>query len=553
LADALGVSNPKSIQAVTSLLQQPEVPMEDYTFGSEHIIEILEDLKKDFTDTKNQIDAEEVKSVAAHDAFMQGKTSEKKAAETSLDKAKKAKAATISEIEEKMGELTTVSATLLDDQEYLKELAAMCEAQAKTWDQRSNMRADELSALTEAISIIKGTVSAKTTEKTIRFVQQRVSLGKVLSVASDDSDMQAIEEEAEEADDSAVSFVQLGQPRKLLSALAHSSSSAASEEDQDKRTQVLSLLRTESTRLNSKLLASLAVQVAADPFAKVKKLIQELIERLLQEAADEANHKGWCDKETSSAEQDRTYQAETIVELNGRLATNEAIRDKLMEEIAVLEKEISDLKEELAKATKMRQEEKEENAATIKEAEEGKDAVKMAIEVLSKFYAKAKDAKVEFTQGPADDMPDSGFASGEAYTGKQAASGGILGMLDVILSDFERTIKETTAEEARAAQEFLEYERKTKMSIMTKTKALEAKQSELDSVNGQIESDKEGLLSAQELLDQAITELLELHKACVDTGMSYAERAALREQEIESLKKALCILDTMGPVQTEGC
>merc|ERR1719261_1247475 len=114
------------------------------------------------------------------------------------------------------------------------------------------------------------------------------------------------------------------------------------------------LLRTKSKKLKSTLLASLAVQVASDPFAKVKKLIQELIERLLQEAADEANHKGWCDKETSAAEQARTYQAETIVELNGRLATNEAIRDKLNEEIAVLEKEISDLKEELAKATKMR-------------------------------------------------------------------------------------------------------------------------------------------------------------------------------------------------------
>merc|ERR1719236_233286 len=148
---------------------------------------------------------------------MQSKTSMKKAAEEELDKAKKAKAATVAAIASKNGDLTTVSATLLDDQEYLKELAKTCQAQAKTWDQRSSMRADELSALTEAISIIKGTVSAKTTEKTIRFVQQRVSLGKALSVASDDSSMQAIEEEAEEADEGAVSFVQLGQPRKLLS------------------------------------------------------------------------------------------------------------------------------------------------------------------------------------------------------------------------------------------------------------------------------------------------------------------------------------------------
>merc|ERR1719159_1840738 len=255
----------------------------------------------------------------------------------------------------------------------------------------------------------------------------------------------------------------------------------------------------------------------------------------------------------SKAKQTRDYKADEIEQLNGALASNEASRDKLTEETTTLSAEIKALEDDLAKATKQRKEEKEENEATIKEAEEGKDAVKMAIEVLSKFYAKAKDAKVEFTQGPADDMPDSGFASGEAYTGKQAASGGILGMLEVILSDFERTIKETIAEEAKAAQEFLEYKRKTKMSIMTKTKALEAKESERDSVVSQIESDMEGMLSAQEFLDQAITELIELHKACVDTGMSYAERAALREQEIEALKKALCILDTMGPVQTEGC
>merc|ERR1719265_552009 len=205
------------------------------------------------------------------------------------------------------------------------------------------------------------------------------------------------------------------------------------------------------------LLASLAVQVAADPFVKIKKLIQELIERLMQEAADEANHKGCCDKETSAAEQSRDYNAEEIVELNGRLASNEALRDKLQEEVDVLDKEIKELEEELAKATKMRSDEKAENAATIKEAEEGKDAVELAIQVLSKFYNKAKDGKVEFTQGPADDMPDSGFASGEAYTGKQAASGGILGMLDVILSDFDRTIKEKIEEKAKAAQEFLEF------------------------------------------------------------------------------------------------
>ena len=35
---------------------------------------------------------------------------------------------------------------------------------------------------------------------------------------------------------------------------------------------------------------------------------------------------------------------------------------------------------------------------------------------------------------------------------------------------------------------------------------------------------------------------IELEAACVDRGMRYADRVAMREQETASLKKALCIL-----------
>merc|ERR1719161_2988938 len=428
-----------------------------------------------------------------------------------------------------------------------------CEGYAETWDQRSKARSDELSAIAEAISIIKGTVAEKTTEKTVRLSQQRVSLGKALSVASNDVEMEAIEENSEDVD-SSVSLVQLGKPRILLSAIAHSAPSA-SPNVEDKREQVLQLLRSKSKELKSQVLASLAVQVASDPFAKVKKLIQELIERLLQEAADEGNHKGWCDKETGKAKQTRNTKAEEIVQLNGRLASNEALRDVLVDEIAVLEKELKELKSELEKATKMREDEKAENEATITEATEGKEAVEKAIKVLKDYYDKAKDNKV-LIQGPADDAPDAGFKKGEAYKGSQSASGGILGMLDVIKSDFERTISVTDKAEKEAAADFVEFERTTKTSIRTKETSKDSKTTELEGETGvlaKLADDKTALENTQELLNKAIEELQELHSACVDTGMSYEERVAMREQEIESLKKALCILDTVGPVQTENC
>merc|ERR1719174_3249257 len=57
------------------------------------------------------------------------------------------------------GQLTETKANLHDDNKYLKDLTAQCEVKAKEWDQRSTMRAGELKALEEAISIVGGTVS----------------------------------------------------------------------------------------------------------------------------------------------------------------------------------------------------------------------------------------------------------------------------------------------------------------------------------------------------------------------------------------------------------
>merc|ERR1719161_1495751 len=305
--------------------------------------------------------------------FMQGKTDLVKRKKAALVEAQTTRSAKIAEIAADNEELTMFNAAVLDDQNYLKELTQICSDHAKTWDQRIKIRADELSALTAATEVIKGRVAEKTSSATIRFAQQSVSVVFADHVAKSDEAMEAIEASAEAADDVPVSFLQkkMVQPRKLMSLLAKKHDP---ESENVGRQMVVDLLDSRGKKLKSTLLTELASKIAADHFAKIKKLIQELIERLLQEAANEASQKGWCDKSIADAEQRRNYAAEKSATLNGEMAELEATRDKMIGELAILEKEIADLKAAQSEADKTRADEKVENAATVEEAKAGLEA-----------------------------------------------------------------------------------------------------------------------------------------------------------------------------------
>merc|ERR1719277_798310 len=202
----------------------------------------------------------------------------------------------------------------------------------------------------------------------------------------------------------------------------------------------------------------------------------------------------------------------------------------------------------------MQAEEKSENALTVSEAEAGKKAVIQAIDILDKFYKTSAKASValSLSQGPLDDAPDAGFKIGEAYQGAQAEAGGIVGMLEVIESDFVRTITETQKAEAAAEKDFLDFMTESGKSL-AQSKVAQTEKTKLKDEADSNFSDAEDELAAQmKILTTSIEELMELKKACIDTGMSYADRVAMREEEIAALKKALCILGAYAQYGPDG-
>merc|ERR1719261_2385340 len=179
-------------------------------------------------------------------------------------------------------------------------------------------------------------------------------------------------------------------------------------------------------------------------------MIKDLIVRLMEEANEEAEHKGWCDTELSTNEQTRKEKTDAVETLHAEIDQLEASIAKLTEDINELTKAVAELDAAMAKATKLRQEEKAKNEATIADADAAQTAVAQALTVLKEFYAKAAEATA-LVQVRQPEIFDS------EYKGMQSENGGVVGMLEVIESDFARLQAETEAAESQAQKEHDEF------------------------------------------------------------------------------------------------
>merc|ERR1712226_1534634 len=110
--------------------------------------------------------------------------------------------------------------------------------------------------------------------------------------------------------------------------------------------------------------------VADDPFAKVKKMIKDLNVKLMEEANEEAEHKGWCDTELSTNEQTRKEKTTAVETLHAEIDELEASIAKLTEDITELTAAVAELDAAMAKSTELRQQEKAKNTETIADSEE---------------------------------------------------------------------------------------------------------------------------------------------------------------------------------------
>merc|ERR1719353_1923545 len=364
----------------------------------------------------------------------------------------------------------------------LAETHHQCMVKAEDFEVETTSRGEELKALAQAKKIISE-MTGGAAGQTYSFLQVEESTHITLNSRADLANFEAV---------------------KFIQSLAKKVGSTA--------------LAQLANRMEAA--ARMGAAAGEDPFAKVKGLIAEMIERLLKEAEADAAHKGYCDKEMAETKAKKEELTTEIEELTTKIDKMSAESAKLKEEVATLSKELADLATSQQEMDKLREEEKAAYDENKAETEKGLEGIKLALKVLREYYAKG------------------------AFIQKQeGAASGIIGLLEVVESDLSKALAELIAIEEAAVKEYEKTTKENEIAKVTKEQDVKYKTKEsktLAKAAAEKSEDRDGL---QTELDAVLSYWEKIQEQCVAKPESYEERKKRREAEIAGLKDALAILE----------
>lgn len=482
-----------SIQSLLETVQKAENP---FTSASEKrsnvVIDMLEKLKEEFSTELQTATKDEADKKHSYDMAVQ----EGNQVIDANKKLQKEKEGVKSEAEAQEGaskkDLATEEQSLADDKKYLAEITADCDLKKKDFGERQKSRTAELQAIAEAVSILK----SPAVQTGAGHLDKAQSVGSFLQIKKSDNNSE----------------------------------------------KIVQFLRSRATAIHSSTLMQLAELATADPFVKIRKMIQELITRLEEEAKAELTKKGKCDKdmaenkakieEFTNLVEKLTAEVET---LESEVAESKATKKRLTEEIA-------ENRKNEAEAKKARVAEKSENEKVISESKAALEALDQAMAVLQNYYSQVKGA---FIQTKAK-QPE--FSAGK-YEGM--GGDGVMGLLEVVKSQTDQLIRETTQAESNAATAHDEFITESQSSLSEKTTLLRSTEQTLAQKKEDLSDKKDALNGDDGAKSQLAAYTKEKNEVidpqCTVQGVSFEERNKKREEEIQSLTEALDILGQMAP------
>jgi len=469
--------------------QEPGAPAAAaYKSHSSGIVDVLEDMKEKAEAELSDLRKEEKSSKHNYDMLKQSLEDQMAADTKDMEDEKAAKAEATEGKATAEGDLEETVKMLKETKDNLATASTSCMTTAADHEATVNARKEELKAIATARKILEETTSGAEGQ-TYSLIQ--------LARLQTHSDLAGLE------------VVQLV---KQLARKHHSTALAQ-----------LASRMTAAIRFGSR--------GGDDPFAKVKGLIENMIAKLEKEAEEEATEKAYCDEEMAKTEAKRGELMDDVAKLSAKIDQASSKSVALTEDIKQLEAELAALLKSQSEMDKIRQEESADFQQAKEDLTLGLTGVRKALTVLRDYYAQ-EDA---FVQQPA--MP-------EKHTKATGAGTSIIGILEVVESDFAKNLAKEQSQEDDAAAEYAEITQENKVTQTMKDQDLKYKTKEVKGLKkaiSDLSSDRDTLNSELSAVNEYYAKLKD---RCIAKPETYEERKARREAEIKGLKEALNILES---------
>merc|ERR1719313_2832152 len=423
-------------------------------------------------------------------------------------------------------DIEDTTAEMKETEAFVANLASTCATKKKEWAERQAMRAEEISAVSEAIKILND-------DDALDLFKKTLSLSQTSSVF-----MQTATEQATAL-----------RAARSLAVLAKKDPAHASR---------LALLQYS---LKSKSV----------DFSKILAQIDGMVKVLGEEQKTDDETKTFCSKEISTKDAEQADTEEAIAQSTAAIEEMTEESATLASEIAGLEKEIKDLDKAVAEATETR---KEEHAEFLTFQTENNAAVQLidkAKNALNKFYRPnlykeapkrelTEEEKILAASGRSDMIatvapevfaqvrskddvaPPPPPATWDAYQKKDGKSNGVMALMDMLLKELQDGITEAEHEEETSQKDYERLMSDSQASRAEMVESITAKEAAKAELDTSIVATKDKKTSQETDLANVKQYLVELHAKCDFIIENYDMRKAARENEVEGLKNAKSVL-----------
>merc|ERR1719390_191008 len=488
-----GVLTRSERRAASAFIQAPEdyfdaspTFKQSYAPQSGEIFGILKQMKETFETNLSDTQKEELTNQKAYEDLKSAKEEEIAAGQSQIDAKTQELASTDEKLAQAKEDIEDTKNSLSADEQFLMMLKEKCSMTDSEWEERQKTRQLEMEACSKALAVLS-------------------------------------------SDDAHDLFTKTFNPSLVQMASAMHS---------ERRDEASKLLSAVAQKVQNPRLATLAVRVRLDAFTRVKKAIDDMVAQLTKEKADEIKHKDFCVDEFNTNELQTEKKERAKSDLIAKIEDLEMNIDALTKAIDQLKSEVAEMQVQLKRAGEDREKQNKEFQMTVADQRATQKLLTAALNILKGFYEKKAKAALLQTQQPAGPPPPPGF---EAYK-KNAAAGGVMGMIQQIINDAKAMEAEVIRSEEDAQKAYEDFVKDTNGSIEAKSKDIVNKSETKAKAEADLVEAKENKEAVMLELEQLANYKAELHSSCDFVMKNFEIRQTARDEEIEALKQAKAIL-----------